>query len=136
MFCAKKISLTTRIFTLAMVTIIANVGMPQKMLDPDLIIAEINSLSITAEHHIRTAVQAQDVSTLTKLHAILDRVTEYARRQVKALKQPKLDKWVLYCAWCGFNWGENVGKKNVCPDCGETMRIWDLNKGEVPPKRG
>lgn len=105
------------------------------MLDTALILAETRSLAIRAEHNVRVAVEADDVKTLTAQIEILDRVTDFARRQRKALQEPKIVNWALWCSWCGFSWGRHVGKKNVCPDCGERMKAWDLDMGPVPAGR-
>lgn len=53
---------------------------------------------------------------------------------MKALKTPKLTNWMLWCSWCGFAWGKNLAGRDKCPDCGEKMTVWDLDKGS-PPKR-
>lgn len=97
------------------------------MFDPQLTLAEIERHAILTRYMMRECVTVGDLHTLESIQSTLYNLVDSVRGELRRLKLPK--RWRFACGDCDFAWPESVQATNVCPQCGYTLRIQNVETG-------
>ena len=99
------------------------------MINAQLTLAEIDGWHVMLQHNLRHLCLSRDRKTCDDIASRLGDMLKEATQAASDIRRGA--NWQIYCQTCTFELPPNTRGIMMCRTCGERLKYWNLEYGEI-----